>query len=116
MKNITHDKAWKSNPTGKGIMVSEFIHLAYPVIDKYRIKKVLDAACGNGLGVTIPLLRKGIEVECFDHLQSAIDSVKQNAKDEGFKIKAKKANLYKRWPYSDSRFDSTTCRPCIMED
>lgn len=109
----THDSMWKANPKRTDKFISSYIHLSYPVLEKYQIKKVLDAACGNGLGVTLPLLRKGFEVECFDHVESALDAVKENAKEEGFKVRAKKANLYKRWPYSDNRFDAVSCFQAI---
>jgi len=106
----THDSMWKKKPSEKSVYVSEFVRHSFPVLNRNkRIRKVLDVACGNGLGVAIPLLERGLDVHCFDHHESAIKAVKKNAKGKGYKIQAKKANMFKRYPYKDNTFDATFC-------
>ena len=107
-ENLTHARAWKKNPSKKGYFVSEFVHHTFPILDKNKkIKKVLDVACGNGVGVTLPLLRRGLDVCCFDHTLSAINAVKKNAKKESFKVHTKKADMFKKFPYKSKSFDAT---------
>lgn len=114
MANLTHSKYWKNNPSKGGVFVSEFIHHAYPALKKNpKIKKVLDVACGNGLGVTLPLLRKGFNVYAFDHTKSGIDAAKKNAESEGYKLSGQKADMYKTFPYNSKSFDSTFCFQAI---
>jgi SAM-dependent methyltransferase len=114
MKKITHQKMWSKYPNKPNVFVSEFIHHSYPYLNKRKdIKKVLDVACGNGLGVTLPLLRKGYNVTCFDHLNEAVEAVKMNAKDEEFKIDARKNNMYNKFPYKPDSFDAVFCFQAI---
>jgi len=110
MRKVTHASEWKTNSSKKGVFVSDFVHNTYSILQKYKnIKKVLDVACGNGLGVSLPLLRKGYKVFAFDHLKSAINALEKNAKKEGFSVETKKASMYKEFPYKDNSFDSTFC-------
>lgn len=115
--NTTHARLWKKNPTKKGAFVSQYIHHAFPTLNKNpHIKKILDVACGNGLGVTLPLLRKGYTLHAFDHTKAALDALLLNAKNEGFKVKTKKADMYKKFPYKDSSFDAVTCFQAIYHN
>ena len=114
MYQFTHDKSWKNSPGNKTVFVSEFVQHTYPVIDKHKnIKKVLDIACGNGLGVTIPLLKRGYNVYAFDHLKSAIDATKANAKKH--KINLKISDMYKPFPYKSNLFDAAFCFQAIFQ-
>lgn len=114
MKKVTHASHWKKNASKKGVFVSEFVHHAFPVLQKNKkIKKILDVACGNGLGVSLPLLRKGFIVHAFDHTAAAINATMKNAKNEGYKIHTKKNSMYKPFPYNKNTFDSTFCFQAI---
>lgn len=114
MKTITHSRVWKSKPEQIRFFVSKEIKLAFPILNKNkRIKKVLDVACGNGLGVTLPLLRKGFNVSCFDHTKSGIDATVLNAKKEGFDVNVKKASMFHKFPYPDKYFDAAFCFQAI---
>jgi SAM-dependent methyltransferase len=117
MKNVTHASIWKKNPTQKGVFVSNFVQHSFPTLDKNKnIKKVLDVACGNGLGVSLPLLRRNLEVHSFDHTLTAINATKLNAIREEFKINTKKADMYKIFPYKNEEFDSTFCFQAIYHN
>jgi ubiquinone/menaquinone biosynthesis C-methylase UbiE len=112
MKKITHGQVWKNKPSESTVFVSDYLESVQHVLKKEKnIKKVLDIACGNGLGVTVPLLKQGYEVYAFDHFKSAINALKMNAK--GFKVHAKKADMYKRFPYPDNSFDAAFCFQAI---
>jgi ubiquinone/menaquinone biosynthesis C-methylase UbiE len=114
MANITHARHWEKNASKKGVFVSDFFHHALPVLKRHdNIKKVLDVACGNGLGVSLPLLRNGYNVHSFDHTKAAINAAIKNATKEGFTINTKKASMYKEFPYKDNTFDSTFCFQAI---
>ena len=110
---MTHAKMWKEKPGQKTVFVSNYMNVALPVLGKTKTKKVLDVACGNGLGVTLPLLREGYNVWCFDHFKSGLDATIKNAKKEGFKINARKADMYKKFPYPDNFFDACFCFQAI---
>ena len=111
---LTHDNVWKNKPSEKTVFVTDFFHKAVPVLDKNKkIRVVLDVACGNGVGATLPILRRGLEVYAFDHLDSAIKAVKKNSKNEGFKVHTKKASMYKRFPYKNNFFDAVFCFQAI---
>jgi SAM-dependent methyltransferase len=117
MEKITHARYWKKNASKKGVFVSNFSHHTFPILQKNKkIKKVLDVACGNGLGVSIPLLRKGYNVHAFDHTIAAINATKKNAEAEGYKIYTKKASMYKTFPYKNKSFDSTFCFQAIYHE
>lgn len=109
----THKNIWAKSPKEKNIFVSEFSHMIIPVLKKANAKKVLDVACGNGLGVALPMLRNGFEVYAFDHLGEAVKACKANAKDEGFKIRVKKSDMYRKFPYKTGSFDAVTCIQAI---
>jgi len=109
----THKNIWAKFPKEKKRFVSEYAGYVIPVLKRAGAKKVLDIACGNGFGVSLPLLRAGFNVEAFDHLSEAVNACTQNAKDEGFKIKVKKANMYKKFPYKSNYFDGATCIQAI---
>lgn len=112
-QKITHQLIWKNNPKENKTMVSNFAHLTFPSLKKIRPKKILDAACGNGIGVSLPLLRLGYDVYAFDHHKSAISAYKMNILDEGFKPKLKKADMYRRFPYKNGEFDAVYCFQAI---
>ena len=110
IKRITHAAVWRVNPREGNVFVSDYLKSILPSLKRNsQIKKILDVACGNGMGVTIPLLRIGYDLWCFDHVQSAINAIKQNAVVEGFNVHAKKADMYKKYPYKDNTFDATFC-------
>ena len=114
MEKITHARHWKKNVSKKGVFVSNFLHYAFPILQKNKkIKKILDVACGNGLGVSLPLLKKGFIVHAFDHTSAAINALKKNANNEGYKIYTKKSSMYKPFPYNKNNFDSTFCFQAI---
>lgn len=111
---MTHSKAWKLRPSTEEIFVSKYVHHTFPILKMNpKICKVLDVACGNGMGVTLPLLRRGYEVASFDHTDSGVKAVKQNTKAEGLKVKVKKADMYRRFLYNDNSFDATFCFQAI---
>lgn len=110
----THDTMWKNNPSQKSVFVSNLVEHSFPALDKdMSVKKVLDVACGNGLGVSLPLLRRGLKVHSFDHLNSALKSVRENAEAEGFLVRTKRASMYKTFPYEAGEFDATFCFAAI---
>jgi ubiquinone/menaquinone biosynthesis C-methylase UbiE len=110
MQKITHASNWRKNPTKSSVFVSCFVNHTFSILNQNpKIKKVLDVACGNGLGVTLPLLRRKLDVYSFDYLSVALNAVKINAKKENLKPKLKKANMFKKFPYNDNSFDSTFC-------
>ena len=112
-KPLSHAGVWENDLSTK-LFVSEFIHLTFPRLNKNKkIKKVLDVACGNGVGVTLPLLRRCLDVHSFDHHVSAIKALKKNAKKEGVKVNAKQANMYSTFPYNDDCFDAAFCFQAI---
>jgi ubiquinone/menaquinone biosynthesis C-methylase UbiE len=114
IKRITHAAVWRVNPREGNVFVSDYLKSILPSLKRNsQIKKILDVACGNGMGVTIPLLRIGYDLWCFDHVQSAINAIKQNAVVEGFNVHAKKADMYKKYPYKDNTFDATFCFQAI---
>ncbi|HOI18466.1 MAG TPA: class I SAM-dependent methyltransferase [Candidatus Woesearchaeota archaeon] len=114
MEKVTHARHWKKNASKKGVFVSNFSHHAFPILEKNNnIKKVLDVACGNGLGVSLPLLRKGFIVHAFDHTSAAINATKKNANKEGYKIFTKRSSMYNPFPYNNNAFDSTFCFQAI---
>tara|TARA_Y100000310_G_scaffold345384_1_gene464346 strand:+ start:788 stop:1495 length:708 start_codon:yes stop_codon:yes gene_type:complete len=114
MEKITHAHYWSKNPTKTDVFVSAFVHRFYPVLQKNKkIKKVLDVACGNGLGVSLPLLRRGLKVHAFDHTTAAIKAAQKNAEKEGFTLLLKKSNMHKPFPYRTGFFDSTFCFQAI---
>jgi ubiquinone/menaquinone biosynthesis C-methylase UbiE len=116
MKSITHASIWKSSPKEKSKFVSDYTYTGSSIdlIKKnHKIKNVLDVACGNGLGVTLPLLRAGFKVWCFDHVQAALNALKQNVRAEGFAVKAKKSDMYKKFHYKDKSFDASFCIQAI---
>ena len=108
---ITHAEVWKRKPYEKTSFNSDEVYLAFPYLK--RTKKVLDIACGNGLGVSLPLLRKGCNVYCFDKWKAALTAVRKNAEAEGFKIQAKTADMYKKFPYKSCFFDASFCFQAI---
>ena len=110
----THAAIWSKRPSETKEFVSNYVNLAFPILKKRKdINKVLDVACGNGMGVTIPLMQLGLDVSSFDHLKSGIKALKINATKIGFRANAKVANMYKRFPYKDKEFDSTFCFQAI---
>lgn len=105
---------WKKKPKERTIFVSNYISNVLPFLKKQKdIKKVLDVACGNGLGVSLPLLRAGYNVYAFDKYSSGVNATRKNANNEGFKINVKKANMYKKFPYRDNSFDASFCFQAI---
>lgn len=113
MTNMSHAVMWKKKPKAQSIFVSCYMNHVFPILKGKNIKKVLDVACGNGLGVTLPLLRRGYRVWCFDHFMSGVHAVKRNATDEDFKVNAKKTDMYKKFPYPDNFFDASFCFQAI---
>lgn len=112
--SLTHEKAWAEKPDRAGAFVSNLVHHAYPTLNKNRnIKKILDVACGNGLGVTLPLIRKGFDVYSCDKFDSALKALRFNAEKEGLTIKeaekTKEADMYKELPYNNNSFDAAFC-------
>jgi len=73
----THKRMWKERPKEKSVFVSNFLHHTFPILKKKPIKKILDVACGNGLGVALPLVQEGYEVHAFDKWTSAINATKK---------------------------------------
>ncbi len=115
MKQVTWAKVWKNNPKVGHSFISDYIKETIPSLKKHgKVKKILDVACGNGLGASLPLLRMGFDVYAFDLYKSSIEALKINAKKENFKIQTKKADMYKKFPYKDNTFDSTFCFKAIM--
>jgi len=113
-RTLTHAGVWKTQPTEKRKYVSSYIQPAFKILNKNSdIHKILDVACGNGMGVTLPLLRAGYDVYCFDHTKAATDAVRRNMKSEGFKANIKRASMYKSFPYKDDAFDATFCFQAI---
>ncbi len=111
---VTHARHWKKFPSSVGTFVSKDVQHAYPILDKRKdIRKVLDVACGNGMGVTMPLLRRGLRVTCTDHLQAALSAVQLNAAREGYSVHTKKADMYGKLPFARSSFDATFCFQAI---
>lgn len=114
MRQKTHARDWRENASKKSIFVSDFMHHAFPVLRKRGgIKKILDVACGNGLGVSLPLLRKGYRVHAFDHTKAAIDAAQKNAREEGFRFNTRKASMYTTFPHKTNTFDATFCFQAI---
>jgi len=112
MKEVNYSTVWRKAGKDKSLFVSQYIHHTFPTLRKHpKIKKVLDVACGNGLGVTLPLLQKGYEVHCFDNNAQALKALKNNTK--GHVVMAKKADMYKKFPYKDQEFDATFCFQAI---
>lgn len=115
MANLTHEEQWRMNPSTTGIFVSDFVQHSYPILDSNPwIHKVLDVACGNGMGVTLPLLERGLEVHCFDHGSAALDAVRMNVANKGYHVDAKRADMYGRFPYEDVSFDAAFCFQAIF--
>ena len=112
-KRITHEAVWKRNPSEKNSFNSDEIHLVLPFLKRKRAHKVLDIACGNGLGVSLPLLREGYDVSSFDKWKSAVVASRKNADAEGFKIGARTGDMYKKFPYTSSIFDASFCFQAI---
>ena len=110
---ITHTDVWKRKPYEINSFNSNEVYLAFPYLKKKKIKKVIDIACGNGLGVSLPLLRRGYDVYSFDKGKAAIAALKKNAEVEGFRIKAKVVDMYKKIPYKSSLFDASFCFQAI---
>jgi SAM-dependent methyltransferase len=108
---ITHANVWKRKPYKKSSFNSDEVHLSFSHLKK--IKRVLDVACGNGLGVSLPLLRKGYEVYSFDKWKAAIAALIKNAKGEGYRSKVKTGDMYKKFPYKSSFFDASFCFQAI---
>ncbi len=112
--NLTHAVMWEKHPREKNIFVSKYISLVLPILKRDKnVKKVLDVACGNGLGVSLPLLRKGYKVYAFDKFSSAVKAAKRNTEDEGYKLNVSKADMYKPFPYRDNSFDTSFCFQAI---
>jgi 2-polyprenyl-3-methyl-5-hydroxy-6-metoxy-1,4-benzoquinol methylase len=110
---IRHAEVWKNRPKEKDIFVSRIVPRLLPLMRKHKVRKVLDAACGNGMGCSIPLLQAGFDVKAFDNARSAISAVKQNAKEAGYRLEVENANMYGKWPYDDGAFDAVTCFKAI---
>ena len=110
---ITHADVWKRKPYERNSFISDEIYLALPSLNKKKIKKVIDIACGNGLGVSLPLLREGYEVYSFDKWKASIKALEKNAYKEGFKPRARISNMYKKIPYKSSLFDASFCFQAI---
>jgi len=110
---ITHADVWKNKPSEINSFVSKEVHLSFPVLRKAKVKLVLDIACGNGLGVSLPLMKEGYEVYSFDHWKSAVKSLEKNARKEGFTSKGRTSNMYKKFPYKNSFFDASFCFQAI---
>ncbi|PIN87230.1 hypothetical protein COV19_00720 [Candidatus Woesearchaeota archaeon CG10_big_fil_rev_8_21_14_0_10_44_13] len=110
---ITHADVWRTRPSEKNSFVSNEVHLSFPFLRKKRIKKVLDIACGNGLGVSLPLLREGYDVYSFDKWKASIKALEKNARKEGFNTRGRVSDMYKRFPYKPSFFDASFCFQAI---
>jgi len=110
---ITHADVWKNRPSEKNSFVSNEVHLSLPFLRMRKTKNVLDVACGNGLGVSLPLLREGYAVYSFDKWKASINALNKNAQKEGFKTHARVSNMYKEFPYKNAFFDSSFCFQAI---
>jgi SAM-dependent methyltransferase len=110
---ITHASVWKRKPREKNSFNSDEVRLAFPVLNARKITRVLDVACGNGLGVSLPLLREGYNVYAFDKWKAAIAAARKNARAEHFTINAKTGDMYKRFTYTPAFFDASFCFQAI---
>lgn len=110
---ITHADVWKNRPSEINSFVSNQIHLSFPHLEKNNAKKVLDVACGNGLGVSVPLMREGYEVHSLDKWKASINALAKNARNEGFVPHGTVSNMYRKFPYKSSSFDSSFCFQAI---
>jgi len=112
-KSMTHKRAWAENPKTRGTFVSQFSKQIIPLLKKAKAKTVLDVACGNCIGITIPMLKAGFDISAFDHHQEAIKACRENAKDAGYKISLMRASMYGKFPYKSNSFDAVTCIQAI---
>ncbi len=113
MKKVTFGLVWRDSPKEKKTMVSNYIHYSLSILKRSKANKILDAACGNGIGVTVPLAKLGYEVYSFDKHQSAINACSKNLKEIGATPRLQRADFYKRFPYKDSSFDAVYCFQAI---
>lgn len=109
MEKITFKSLWKNKPKEKSVMVSDYLKHCLPYMETGKDKKVLDVACGNGLGTAVPLAKLGYKISAFDFTKEGIDACKQNLKDEGLKGNVKMADMYKKYPYQNGFFDYVFC-------
>ncbi len=72
-----------------------------------RKQKILDLACGYGR-VTIPLAKKGYDVEGLDLVPTLLNEAKKEAKKQGLNINFKIGNMQKL-PYKNENFDVILC-------
>jgi len=110
---FTHTNVWKQSPKEKTNFVSNFVHHTYSSLKKAKVKKILDVACGNGFGVTMPLAKLGYEVHSIDKSQSGVKACTQNLMDEDLPAHVKKADMYKKLPYKSASFDALYCFQAI---
>lgn len=114
MAKITHASIWKKNSSEKHAFVSELIYRSLPVMKKdKKIRHVLDVACGNGMGVTLPMLRAGYKVTAFDHTSAAVNAVRKNAAAEKYPLIVSKASMHNDFKFKDNSFDAATCFQAI---
>jgi SAM-dependent methyltransferase len=105
----THANIWKKKPSNLSTFVSREIYLAFPFLKKKGYKRMLDIACGNGLGVSLPLARAGYAVYSFDKWKAAIQALEKNFQKEKFEPNTLLADMYKKFPFKSSFFDASFC-------
>ncbi|MFH0869992.1 MAG: class I SAM-dependent methyltransferase [archaeon] len=110
---ITHADVWRNRPSERNSFVSNQAHLSFPFLRRKKVKKVLDVACGNGLGVSLPLMREGYEVHSFDKWKSSVDALEKNSQKEGLRAHARVSNMYEEFPYKTACFDASFCFQAI---
>ncbi|MFW6014412.1 MAG: class I SAM-dependent methyltransferase [Candidatus Nanoarchaeia archaeon] len=114
MEKVTFQSLWKNRPKEKNVMVSDYLKQCLPYMKISSNKRVLDVACGNGLGITVPLSKLGLNVSAFDFTKEGVDACRQNLKDEGLKANIKKADMYRQFPYNRAVFDYVFCFQAIF--
>jgi len=93
---------WEKRKKGEG---SFFVD----ILKKYKVKKVLDIACGTGYD-SIKLIKAGFQVKCSDGSKEMIKKAKENFQKENIELNAVQSdwkNLIDK--FRDEKFDAIIC-------
>lgn len=78
------------------------------IVDRYGVKKALDAGCGTGVH-TIILSKIGVDVTGLDASEEMLDLARANAKREGIEVPFER-EYFESMPHSwDENFDTVFC-------
>ena len=75
-------------------------------------QKILDLGCGYGR-FTIPLAKKGYEIEGIDITPTLISKAKKDSEKKNLRIRFKLGDM-RKLPYSDNTFDAIICMWCAF--